>query len=507
MGATLSQMVDGKPQPLYLFSKLFNKSFLPKSIYDKELESAFQAIKKFDKFLLGQRVVLYVDNEALAKSIAMPKDKPWTEQRRLMYISQFVDEVVHIRSEENAAADYLSRLECKAIKLEPKINYERLFNEQQSDPYLSGRIPDDKLRRKKVNFENKEFNVWFYETVGLKNLIVVPDSQINHVIAAFHNLCHPGQKATVRFIASRFYWPTLKKDCRSFVKHCIRCQTAKKSKHQIVPISRIETPSNRFEHLHIDLVGPLPIVDGYLHLLTIIDRSSRFFTAIPIKNKSTKSTWSALLTGWVQYFGLPKVITTDRAKNFTSKEFDQMCELFGIHHIKTCSYNPKANGLIENYHRKLKNSLRALRDDRWLDRLLLVILAWNNAVREDGLFSPSQIVFGSQLLLPGDFFEKPQDQPKRPSIELMRSYMEEMTNLRTPETAGHQNRYTNIVIPDLMKSNFVFELDSHRTGLNQTYKGPFEVIERNEKYFKIRRPSGIDSVSTDRLKPAYLIEE
>lgn len=134
MGATLSQLIDGKPQPLYLFSRLFSERFLSRTAYDKELEAAYQAIKKFDKFLLGQKVILYVDNQALSKSLAIPKDKPWPEQRRLMFISQNVDEVIHIAGEQNVAADYLSRLECNELKLEPKIDYAQLFNEQLTDP-------------------------------------------------------------------------------------------------------------------------------------------------------------------------------------------------------------------------------------------------------------------------------------------------------------------------------------------------------------------------------------
>lgn len=237
--------------------------------------------------------------------------------------------------------------------------------------------------------------------------------------------------------------------------------------------------------------------------LTIIDRSTRFFTAIPIKDKSTKSTWSALLSGWIQYFGLPKVITTDRGTNFKSKEFATMCDLFGIHLISTTSHHPMSNGLIENYHLKLKNSKRALRDDDWLSRLPLVILAWNNCVREDGLYAPSQMTFGTQLVLPNDFFDKSQINVKSPSIELMRSYIAEMSNLRATESARHQNRFKHIIIKDLNDSDFVYELNESRTGLNPTYLGPFEVVRRSDKYFTILKPRGLDTVSIDRLRPAY----
>ena len=55
-------------------------------------------------------------------------------------------------------------------------------------------------------------------------------------------------------------------------------------------------------------------------------------------------------------------------------------------------------------HRKIKASLRALRDPDWIDRLPLV-LGWNNAIREDFLHSPSRLLHSTSTRLPIDFFE------------------------------------------------------------------------------------------------------
>ena len=38
----------------------------------------------------------------------------------------------------------------------------------------------------------------------------------------------------------------------------------------------IPIPGNRFSHVHVDLVGPLPVsAEGYRYLLTIVDRTTR----------------------------------------------------------------------------------------------------------------------------------------------------------------------------------------------------------------------------------------
>lgn len=264
-------------------------------------------------------------------------------------------------------------------------------------------------------------------------------------------------------------------------------------------------PANRFEHLHIDNVGPLPIVDGYMYLLTIIDRHTRFLQAIPVKSKSAEVTWQALMRGWFQFFGLPKLITTDRGKNFTSKYIKNLANMFGIHLIHTTSYHPASNGMIESQHHKLKNLLRALKDDDWIARLPLVILAWNNVIREDWLFSPNQLVFGTNVHLPNNFFEETDPKLSVENTELVQSYIREMQTLRSGETCQHQNRYSKVLSYDLATCKYVLERNESRTGLNQTYLGPFEVVERGENVYKIKRLNGsVDTVSISRLKPAYI---
>ena len=459
-----------------------------------------------------------MDNKALADSINNPKDKPIVQLRKLIFIAEHIDEMVHIPGKRNFAADYLSRLleddypnrfDCNSMKLEPPINYHKLFAEQLTDPIISELEPSENFKRKNLNYQGINYSVWFYENLRVKDLIYVPESMVDEITGQSHNLVHPGQKATIRFIANRFYWPDLKMNVKNFVRNCARCQLAKKSKNQIVPISRIGTPLNRFEHLHLDLVGPLPITeDGYLHMLTIIDRYSRFVQVIPIRSKTAEETWSAFQRGWIQIFGLPKAITMDRGSNFKSKYFGDTARKLGIHVIHTTARHPQSNGLLENYHHKLKNSLRALADPDWATRIPMIVLIWNNVIREDGLYSPSQIVFGTNLMLPGQFFddEAMNTSMRAPNAELIRAFMKEIHGLRATDTNQHRNRYPGVIARDLHSSKFVFEEEYNRKGLQPNYRGPYEVISRDESFFTLDKPSGPSTVSIANLKPAYGFE-
>ena len=45
---------------------------------------------------------------------------------------------------------------------------------------------------------------------------------------------------------------------------------------------------------------------------------------------------------------------------------------------------------------------------------------------------------------------------------------------------------------------------ARKTPLHSLYRGPFKVLERREKYFKLDLGNRHDMVSLDRIKPAFM---
>ena len=78
-----------------------------------------------------------------------------------------------------------------------------------------------------------------------------------------------------------------------------------------------------------------------------------------MEDATAKSVANAMLTGWVQSFGAPHRITTDRGSAFTSDLYRELNQLMGTNLKSTTAYHPQANGLIERWHRTLKNAINA----------------------------------------------------------------------------------------------------------------------------------------------------
>jgi RNase H-like domain found in reverse transcriptase/Integrase zinc binding domain len=128
-----------------------------------------------------------------------------------------------------------------------------------------------------------------------------------------HNLAHPGIRATKRFINRRYLWPNLAKDVAEWCRSCQRCQCAKITKQPPAPVQPISVPTTRFSHVHVDLVFPLPCSsDGSTYFLKVVDRSTRWAEALPLKATSAAECASAFVAGWIARFGVPSNITSDR---------------------------------------------------------------------------------------------------------------------------------------------------------------------------------------------------
>ena len=78
----------------------------------------------------------------------------------------------------------------------------------------------------------------------------------------FHGLSHPSIRTTKKILAEKFVWHGIRKDVTEWAKNCISCQQSKIHRHIKAPLVHENIPERRFDHIHIDQIGPLPPSSG-----------------------------------------------------------------------------------------------------------------------------------------------------------------------------------------------------------------------------------------------------
>uniref|UniRef100_A0ABD2W2S8 Integrase catalytic domain-containing protein n=1 Tax=Trichogramma kaykai TaxID=54128 RepID=A0ABD2W2S8_9HYME len=299
----------------------------------------------------------------------------------------------------------------------------------------------------------------------------------------------------------------MSKDIDKFVKNCLHCQQAKISRHNKLIPAQFTLPDARFSHVHIDIVT-LQESEGFVHALTMIDRYSRWPEAVPIKDMQTSTVARAFIDTWVSRFGAPQTITSDQGLQFESELFNELCNLLGTNRIRTTPYHPSSNGMIERWHRDFKTALIAFESsESWTRILPLVMLGLRTRIRSDIDASLAEVLFGSSLRLPGEFFS---DQNAENDRQFFTKELRQfMRNVRPIPATTHSN-FKPFVHKKLGDCSHVFVRTTPiKKGLEPPYLGPFKVQARPSPYFYVIRAlnkKGVEklkTVSTSRIKPAH----
>ena len=334
---------------------------------------------------------------------------------------------------------------------------------------------------------------------------LVPSTMRRAVFDNLHSLSHPGIKASRRLVSERYVWPNMKRDIATWTRTCHDCQQSKVHRHIKAPLQTFPAPDSRFDSIHVDIVGSLPPSKGNTYLFTCIDRYTRWPEAIPMPDATAESCASALLSGWVSRFGVPRTITSDRGAQFESELWNSLMTLLGTTRLRTTAYHPQSNGLVERFHRHLKGGLKArLAGNHWVDNLPIVLLGIRASLKEGLPCTSAELVYGTTLRLPGDFFAPPIAEDACSFVSRLRSTMHHQQFITT---TWHGNRDVYLP-PDLHSATHVYvRHDGHKPPLTRPYEGPFRVVRRLDKHFTLDINGKLKEVTVDRLKPAKLTRD
>jgi len=142
---------------------------------------------------------------------------------------------------------------------------------------------------------------------------------------------HPGQHRMLELIKRTYWWPGLKEDIKKYVQGCFKCQQ-NKVQHQgkAGELHQLEIPKGPWQEISINIIGPLPKLNGIDTIVVIVDR----FTKI-IRLKAT--TMNISLEGiakvyrdkiWKLY-GIPRKILSNKGLQFALKFMEELTKALG----------------------------------------------------------------------------------------------------------------------------------------------------------------------------------
>ena len=310
IGAVLEQKIKARWRPLVFFSRQLRKPEREYTTFDRELLGIHLALKHFKYFLEGQPFTIFTDHEPIVTAMKKTSEPASNRQaRQLAAISEATGDIRHIDGKNNVVADALSRCEEPKESAEPLtiptdleeapglfglperpsihavqigIDYQKLAVDQSQDPDVQAyRTRESNLQLADVPWADGTFTVLCDISMG-KPRPVVPDGWKRRVFDLVHALSHPGARITKRMVSAKFVWYGLAKQVNDWARQCLQCQKSKVHMHTRAPLQKFEADSRRFQHVHVDLVGPLPESKGCRYLLTIIDRFARWLEVLPL---------------------------------------------------------------------------------------------------------------------------------------------------------------------------------------------------------------------------------
>lgn len=505
VGAVLQQRSNGITKPLCFFSKKLNSAQKNYSTFDRELLAIYLAIKQFRYNLEGRSFCVYSDHKPLLSIFTTKTDRPPRQARQVDYISQFTTDIRYIKGPENVVADGLSRISSVEANPTDSLNIlKHIAQTQDADEEL--RLLTEKPSTGHLKLEPVKFLGFSIvcDTSCGNIRPYIPKPLRRCIFHSIHDISHPGVVASKKLVSERYFWPRMKSDIKNWTVSCIKCQRAKVTRHTRTEPLQIPVPPGRFSHVHLDIVGPLPVSQGQSYLLTIVDRFTRWPEAYPLPDITTQSIVKEFITHYVSRFGVPDTITTDQGRQFESKFFNELLRTFGISRIRSSPYHPQSNGLVERFHRQLKASFKCLdRTNEWCIKLPFILLALRNCHKEDLNSSPAELVYGQALKLPADMFTHPQE-PSAHSDDVLKTLKENMSGL-LPTQTRKATKVTIFTPKELQACTHVFvRVDRVKEGLTPPYEGPYPVVRRLRKTFVVKIKNKDTTINIDRLKPANL---
>lgn len=409
IGAVLVQEIDGQDKPIAYTSRKLSDRECKYSASERELLSVLHAIEQFRPYVEGSHFKVISDHSAL-QWLHKNKDPHGRLARWAMSLQQFDYEIIHRKGKYNIVPDALSR----AIVNEVSVILADVKDEDKDDWYRSIEKTILQDPNNTENWSLDQGRLWKY--LKLKQFpderddwkLVIPEKSRLVVLQECHDnpsSGHMGVKKTINRVRQKYFWPSLIKDVKDYVRKCETCGKHKSSQHKPTGLMGNHRGVSRpFEIVSLDLMGPFPrSKQGNCMLLVLSCWFSKFCLLFPLRNGKASNITKILEEQVFLLYGAPDIIICDNGKQFTSKEFTELVTNYGIDLWYTPYYHPQANP-TERVNKVIGTAVASYIEDNhkeWDKYIPHIGHAMRTSVHEVTGKTPSYLFFGREIAIHG----------------------------------------------------------------------------------------------------------
>lgn len=363
--------------------------------------------------MLGKQFTLKTDHKPLIHIFGPNTSLKVEVSPRLLKFSlkmmQYDFQIEHIPGKQNTIADSLSRMvDSNPVVKVPEIHFsetcvgtDQLRQETCADKFLCDlkhRIINGdwrKVTKRELPFKKRamQLTVDENECVRIGSKVVPPQNLFWRIFEIAHQ-SHSGMQATLTLIQREFFWPGMRQQIEAWVGNCEVCRRTRFKGADTT--HKWPSDPDPWTRIHIDWAQH-PRVGN---ILVICDSSTGWLEAAICANRSTGLVIEHLRALFAR-FGVPHLLVSDNAPEFTCAEFREWLGNIGCRLMHSPEYRPQANGLAERMVGVVKSSLRCYNQSKstinaFLHRVLFVHR--NTAVRNNS--TPAQLMLGRSARCP-----------------------------------------------------------------------------------------------------------
>ena len=295
-------------------------------------------------------------------------------------------------------------------------------------------LPEDKNLAKNIIYKSSQYELidgvlyHIFESRGRNKTkqdriikqLALPEILRPEILHNYHDKAgHFGEDRVYATLRLKYWFPGMMNYVRKWIKSCEACQINKRDIHQKpAELTPLETPSDTFERLHMDILTNLPKTkEGYNHILLVVDYFSKFPFIFPLKTQTAEEIADVLYNKVITYIGAPKSLLSDRGQNFLSGIVKILCKYLNIKQYRTSAYHPMTNSACERTNSVIAQMLRMYVNkdqENWAELLPTISMCYRASVStESTKYSPFYILYGKEMNLAIDtLYDLPPSQPK-----------------------------------------------------------------------------------------------